>query len=211
MKILLATNNAHKATEFSRMLAPLGIEVITQREAGINLEVEETGTTFEENAALKARAVFEQTGLPTVADDSGLEVEALGNAPGIYSARYGGPELTDEERYHIILNELRDVPKEKRAARFVCVICFIDQTGCGHVIRGECPGWIGYEPKGTNGFGYDPVFMVGEKSFSELTDREKDAVSHRGNALKGFYQLLETTVQKKNRETDREREKNADK
>ena len=183
MNLILASNNQHKAEEFSRVLAPLGIEVMTQKQAGIQIEVEETGNTFEENAALKAEAVYTLTGLPTVADDSGLEVDALNNAPGVYSARYGGAGLSDADRCQKLLKELEAVPEQNRGARFVCVLHYIDRKGAGHVFRGECPGRIGYAPKGENGFGYDPVFMLGDKSFSELLPQEKDAVSHRGKAL----------------------------
>lgn len=190
MKLILASNNQHKLAEFSRVLRPLGIEVISQSQAGIYLEVEETGETFEENARLKAEAIFARTGTPVVADDSGLEVDALDNAPGVYSARYGGEGLTDVGRYNKLLEALADVPDEKRGARFVCVLHYIDGAGEHHSLRGECPGKIGYAPRGENGFGYDPVFMVGEKSFSELSPAEKDAISHRGRALELFVELL---------------------
>ncbi len=191
LKLVLASNNAHKAEEFARVLEPLGYEVVTQRAAGADIEVEENGTTFEENAALKANAVYRLTGLPTVADDSGLEVDALDNAPGVYSARYAGPDATDADRYYKLLRELQEVPPEKRTARFVCALYYLDENGVGHALRGECPGTIGYEPKGQNGFGYDPVFKVGEKSFAELSSAEKDAISHRGRALEQFAAMLE--------------------
>lgn len=190
MRLILASNNRHKLEEFGRVLRPLGIEVISQSSAGIQLEVEETGETFEENARLKAEAIFELTHTPVVADDSGLEVDALDNAPGVFSARYGGEGLTDTDRYNKLLEALTDVPDEKRGARFVCVLHYIDAAGRHYSLRGECPGRIGYAPRGENGFGYDPVFMVGEKSFSELSPAEKDAVSHRGRALELFVELL---------------------
>ena len=190
MRLILASNNRHKLEEFGRVLRPLGIEVISQSGAGIQLEVEETGETFEENARLKAEAIFELTHTPVVADDSGLEVDALDNAPGVFSARYGGEGLTDTDRYNKLLEALTDVPDEKRGARFVCVLHYIDAAGRHYSLRGECPGMIGYAPRGENGFGYDPVFMVGEKSFSELSPAEKDAVSHRGRALEQFAELL---------------------
>ncbi len=190
MRLILASNNRHKLEEFGRVLRPLGIEVISQSGAGIQLEVEETGETFEENARLKAEAIFELTHTPVVADDSGLEVDALDNAPGVFSARYGGEGLTDTDRYNKLLEALTDVPDEKRGARFVCVLHYIDAAGRHYSLRGECPGRIGYAPRGENGFGYDPVFMVGEKSFSELSPAEKDAVSHRGRALEQFAELL---------------------
>lgn len=190
MRLILASNNRHKLEEFGRVLRPLGIEVISQSGAGIQLEVEETGETFEENARLKAEAIFELTHTPVVADDSGLEVDALDNAPGVFSARYGGEGLTDTDRYNKLLEALTNVPDEKRGARFVCVLHYIDAAGRHYSLRGECPGRIGYAPRGENGFGYDPVFMVGEKSFSELSPAEKDAVSHRGRALELFVELL---------------------
>ena len=190
MRLILASNNRHKLEEFGRVLRPLGIEVISQSGAGIQLEVEETGDTFEENARLKGEAIFELTHTPVVADDSGLEVDALDNAPGVFSARYGGEGLTDTDRYNKLLEALTDVPDEKRGARFVCVLHYIDAAGRHYSLRGECPGRIGYAPRGENGFGYDPVFMVGEKSFSELSPAEKDAVSHRGRALELFVELL---------------------
>ncbi len=190
MKLILASNNKHKLAEFSRVLEPLGIEVVSQSQAGICLEVEETGTTFAENARLKAEAIYAQAGISVVADDSGLEVDALDNAPGVYSARYGGEGLSDADRYNKLLDALAEVPTEKRGARFVCVLHYIDEAGEHHSLRGECPGLIGYAPQGENGFGYDPIFMVGEKSFAQLTSGEKDAISHRGRALELFVKLL---------------------
>ena len=173
------------------MLSPLGYTVITQRQAGAEIEVEENGTTFAENAKLKAEAVHRLTGLPTVADDSGLEVDALGNAPGVYSARYGGADAIDADRCKKILQELSDTPPEQRTARFVCVLYYLDENGIGHTVRGECHGSIGYAPRGENGFGYDPIFMVGDQSFAELTAEQKDQISHRGKALEQFVKQLE--------------------
>ncbi len=191
MQLVLASNNAHKAEEFSRVLSPLGYTVITQRQAGVEIEVEENGTTFAENAKLKAEAVYRLTGLPTVADDSGLEVDALDNAPGVYSARYGGADATDADRCRKLLQELSDVPPEQRTARFVCVLYYLDENEIGHTVRGECHGTIGYAPRGENGFGYDPIFMVGDQSFAELTADQKDRISHRGKALELFVKQLE--------------------
>ena len=191
MKLILATNNQHKLTEFRRVLDPLGVTVISQNEAGISIDVEETGKTFEENAKLKADAIYQLTGLPTVADDSGLEVDILDNAPGVYTARYAGENATDADRYNKLLGEMKAVKDADRTARFVCVLHYIDSDGVGHSMRGECFGKIGYEPKGKNGFGYDPVFMVGNKSFSELLPEEKDAVSHRGKALQMLADLIQ--------------------
>ena len=191
MKLILATNNQHKLTEFRRVLDPLGVTVMSQKEAGISIDVEETGKTFEENAKLKPDAIYQLTGLPTVADDSGLEVDILDNAPGVYTARYAGENATDADRYNKLLGEMKAVKDADRTARFVCVLHYIDSDGVGHSMRGECFGKIGYEPKGENGFGYDPVFMVGNKSFSELLPEEKDAVSHRGKALQMLADLIQ--------------------
>ena len=191
MKLILATNNQHKLEEFRRVLEPLGVTVMSQKEAGISVDVEETGKTFEENARLKADAVYRLAGLPTVADDSGLEVDILDNAPGVYTARYAGENATDADRYNKLLGELKAVKDADRTARFVCALYYIDSDGVGHSMRGECFGKIGYEPKGENGFGYDPVFMVGNKSFSELLPDEKDAISHRGKALQMLADLIQ--------------------
>ena len=191
MILILATNNQHKLTEFRRVLDPIGVTVISQNEAGISVDVEETGKTFEENAKLKADAIYQLTELPTVADDSGLEVDILDNAPGVYTARYAGENATDADRYNKLLGEMKAVKDADRTARFVCVLHYIDSDGVGHSMRGECFGKIGYEPKGANGFGYDPVFMVGSKSFSELLPEEKDAVSHRGKALQMLADLIQ--------------------
>jgi XTP/dITP diphosphohydrolase len=157
---------------------------------GADIDVEETGTTFEENSRLKAQAVMEATGLPAVADDSGLCVDALGGAPGVYSARYGGPELDDEGRYRLLLENLRGQP---RGAKFVSVITCCFPNGDVLTARGECPGTIAFAPMGEGGFGYDPVFFVPElkKTFAQLTGEEKNAISHRGKALTAFQEKLE--------------------
>lgn len=143
MKIILASNNKHKLEEIRKITAPLGYEVISQSEAGCNFDVEETGTTFEENAVLKAKAVYEKMKMPVISDDSGLEVDYLNGAPGVYSHRYAGENATDADRCSKLLSELSGVEKEKRTARFVCVICFIDENGTETVIRGTCEGYIG--------------------------------------------------------------------
>lgn len=189
-KIVLASNNNHKLQEISEMLEPLGFTVVSQSQAGILLEVDETGTTFEENSALKARAIYQLCKTAVIADDSGLEVDYLNKAPGVYSSRYAGENATDKERYAKLLKELEGVPIEKRTARFVSVICYIDKNGEENIVRGECEGYIGFEPHGENGFGYDPVFMYGDKSFAEISAEEKNFVSHRANALKKFVALL---------------------
>lgn len=182
---IIATHNQKKLAELARILAPLGIEAKTADQAGFVLdEVEETGTTFEENARLKACAAMRQTGLPAVADDSGLEVDALHGAPGVYTARYGAPEAkTDEDRYKKLLYELQNVPDGQRTARFVSAVCCVFPDGSEITVRGTCEGTIAHAPAGDGGFGYDPVFMVGNRTYSQLTAEEKDAISHRGKAL----------------------------
>lgn len=190
MKLIAATNNAHKVVEFKRILEPLGFTVLSQKEAGIHVEAEETGTTFEENAYLKAKAVYDASGLPTVADDSGIAVDALNGAPGVYSARYGGPGLNDVDRYEKLLHEMDGVPDEKRTARFVCAISLILSSDQVFGFIGVCEGKIGYDPRGENGFGYDPIFMVGDKSTAELLPEDKDKISHRGQALRKMEQML---------------------
>lgn len=192
MKLIAATNNAHKVVEFKRILEPFGFTVLTQREAGIAIEAEETGTTFEENAYLKAKAVFDASGLSTVADDSGIAVDALNGAPGVYSARYGGPELDDVGRYEKLLRDMENVPEEERGAQFVCAISLILSPEKVYSFTGVCEGKVGYAPRGENGFGYDPIFMVGDRSTAELSPQEKDAISHRGKALRKMEQMLRT-------------------
>ena len=190
MKFVIATHNPHKVTEFERILAPLGIEVVSQTQEGIDIAVEETADSFEGNSFLKAKAVFDECGIPAIADDSGLEVYALGNTPGVYSARYGGPGLDDAGRTELLLQNMKDIPDEERGARFVCCITLVLQKDRVYSFRGVCEGKIGYVPKGKNGFGYDPVFLVGEKSFSELSPKEKDTISHRGKALRALEQKI---------------------
>ncbi len=191
MELIIASNNQHKIKEFRRMLEPLGIEIISQKEAGVKLEVEETGETFEENARLKAKGFFDLCNKAVIADDSGLEVDFLGGAPGVYSARYAGEGASDKACYQKLLKEMEDVGLDNRTARFVCVIHLIMPNGDEYSFRGTCEGYIGYEPLGDNGFGYDPIFMVGDTSFSELEPDEKDNISHRGQALKKLYSFFE--------------------
>lgn len=196
MKYIIATHNKKKLTELSRILVPLGIEAVTDRDLGIETtEVEETGTTFEANAFLKASSACKESGLPAVADDSGLCVDALDGAPGLYSARYAGEGATDAEKIAKLLDALKDVPAEKRTARFVSVICCAFPDGKTLYARGECEGTIAFAPSGEGGFGYDPVFLVGDKSFADMTAEEKDAVSHRGNSLRAFSKILSDYLQ----------------
>ena len=191
MKVILASNNKNKIREMAQILEPFGMEVISQRDAGADFEVEENGTTFRENAEIKAAAVFERLNAPVIADDSGLMVDALGGAPGVYSHRYAGENATDKDRCEKLLSELAGVPEEKRTARFICEICFIDEKGEKHFFTGKCEGIIGTEGKGENGFGYDPVFYVGGVSLAEMTDDEKNSISHRGEALRLMKKYLE--------------------
>lgn len=187
MTFVIATHNAHKLAELERILAPLHIDVTT---AELD-EVEETGTTFAQNAFLKADAACKQTGLPAVADDSGLMVDALNGAPGVYSARYAGEGATDGQRIEKLLNALKDVPQEQRTARFVSSICCVFPNGQTVTAEGDCPGCIAFAPAGNSGFGYDPVFLVNGKTFAELTAQEKDEISHRGKALRLFAEKLQ--------------------
>ena len=180
MEIIIATGNAGKVREFKRMLEPLGYRVFSQKEKGIILDVEETGSTFAENALLKARAVWEAAGVPVIADDSGLCVDALDGRPGVYSARYAGEGASDAQRVRKLLAELEGA--ENRSGRFVCAIAYIDSVGEQHIFEETCEGIIADEPRGEDGFGYDPIFLAGEKTFAEMTPEEKDAISHRGKA-----------------------------
>ena len=177
---IMATHNKHKVAELSRILEPMGIHV----ETADLPEVEETGTTFEENARLKALSACKTTGLPSVADDSGIAVDALGGAPGVYSARYAGEEATDADRNKKLLEEMKDIPEGKRSARFVSAICCVFPGGEEITVTGVCEGSVAFAPQGKDGFGYDPIFLVGDRTYAELSPAEKDAVSHRGKALR---------------------------
>lgn len=193
MKIIIATHNKHKLAEMARILEPMGYEVVTDRDLGIELtDVEENGKTFLDNARIKAESGCRESGLPCIADDSGLCVDALNGEPGVYSARYSGEHGNDAANNEKLLFNLRNVSAEDRTARFVCAICVSFPDGSEITAEGVCEGKIGYEYRGNNGFGYDPLFMVGERSFAEFSGEEKDAVSHRGNALKKLKELLPT-------------------
>ena len=192
MRDIVATHNPKQLIELSRILQPLGIDAVTDRDLGRELpEVEETGTTFEQNAYLKAASACKETGLPAIADDSGLMVDALDGAPGVYSARYAGEGATDADRIQKLLHELQGVPADKRGAHFVSAVCCVFPNGDTLTARGECPGVIGDAPRGEGGFGYDPVFVVEDgRSYAELSAEEKDAISHRGRALRAFREKL---------------------
>ncbi len=197
MDFLIATHNMKKRDELQRILSPLGVHVLTADEAGVDLtDVEETGTTFEENALLKARSGCKEGKMPCIADDSGLCVDALDGAPGVYSARFAGEHGNDDKNNEKLLSLLSDVPPEKRTARFVSTVACVFPDGRELVVRGECEGKIGYEKRGENGFGYDPLFYVGERTFAEFTPEEKDAVSHRGNALRALTKALPAYLNK---------------
>ena len=200
MRLVLASKNQKKLTEMNEILARLGVEVCSEAEAGVDVDVEETGTTFEENSLLKARAVMEASGLPAIADDSGLCVDCLGGAPGVYSARYGGEGLSDEDRYRMLLENMRG--QMPRTARFVSVITCCFPGGDVLTARGECVGTIAYAPMGEGGFGYDPVFFVPElkKTFAQLSPDEKNAISHRGKALSAFREKLADYLSEKQNE-----------
>ena len=191
MKLVLASKNKKKLVEMNAILSQLGIEVCSEAEAGVDIDVEETGTTFEENSLLKAKAVMEASGMPAIADDSGLCVTCLNDAPGVYSARYGGEGLDDAGRYQLLLQNMRG--QLDRSAKFVSVITCCFPNGDVITARGECPGTIAFAPRGEGGFGYDPVFFVPglKKTFSQLTAEEKNAISHRGKALEIFKGKLE--------------------
>lgn len=194
MKFVLASQNPGKLSEMQAILGRLGVEVVLQSQLGLRVEVEETGTTFGENALLKARAVAQASGLPAIADDSGLCVDALGGGPGVYTARYGGPDLTDQERCALLLRNMRGL--SPRTCRFVSVIACVFPDGEVLTAEGECRGTVAYAPMGTDGFGYDPVFFVPEqkKTFAQLSPEEKNAISHRGRALEAFAQVLEAKL-----------------
>lgn len=196
MKFVLASHNRKKLAEMQEILRELGVEVVLQSDVGLDLEPEENGVTFAENAAIKAMAVMQASGLPAIADDSGLCVDALNGAPGVYSARYGGPGLDDVGRYRLLLENMRG--QLDRRCRFVSAICCCFPNGDRVEARGECPGTLAYAPKGEDGFGYDPIFFVPalKKTFAELSPAEKNAISHRGNALTAFREKLEQYLNK---------------
>ena len=193
MKVVLASRNPHKLVEISRITQKFGMELVLQSELGVDIDVEETGTSFEENSYLKARAVMEATGLPALADDSGIAVDALNGEPGIYSARYGFDEsLDDWGRLQLLLKNTEKVPDGQRQAQFVCVITLVTPDGKVIQARGEVHGELLRAPAGEGGFGYDPIFYYPPfgKSLAEVSAEEKNQVSHRANALRVFYEKL---------------------
>ncbi len=194
-KLLIASNNPGKVREYEELLAAeaLPLELTFPAQEGLDLDVVESGATLEENAILKAQAYASASGLPTLADDSGLEVDALGGAPGVRSARYAGPGTGDADRYRKLLAAMEGVPPQGRAARFRCVVAVALPGGSLETAEGRCEGHIGYEPRGEHGFGYDPVFVVdgaGGKSMAELQPEVKNRISHRARAFKAAVPIL---------------------
>ena len=196
MKFVLATHNPGKIQEMRDILSQLGVEVVSPAELGVDVDVEETGDTFAENAMLKAKAICAAAGLPAIADDSGLCVDALNGGPGVYSARYGGEGLDDAGRTALLLQNMRG--QTTRAAHFACAIACAFPNGDTLTAEGRCDGAVAFAPMGQGGFGYDPVFLVPEKAktFSQLTAEEKNEISHRGRALRAFAEKLETYLKK---------------
>lgn len=192
MKFLIATHNIKKRDELSRILKPLGIDAVIASDIGMEItDAEETGTTFAENARIKAESGCKETGLPCIADDSGLCIDALDGRPGVYSARYaGGHDTPYSHKMAVLLEEMKDVPDEKRTARFISSVCCIFPDGRELCVEGRCEGKIGFAPEGDGGFGFDPVFFVDGRSFASFTAEEKDAVSHRGNSLRLLAEKL---------------------
>lgn len=193
MKVVLASKNKHKLEEISQITEKFGMELVLESDLGVDIDVEETGSTFEENSFLKAEAVMKATGLPALADDSGIAVDALNGEPGIYSARYGFDEsLDDWGRLQLLLKNTEQVPDERRQAKFICVITLVTPQQEIIQARGEVHGMLLRTPAGQGGFGYDPIFYYPPlgKSLAELTPEEKNQVSHRANALQVFYQKL---------------------
>lgn len=188
--IILASNNQNKVKEISEKVKQFNIKIISQKEAGYDIEVEETGKTFEENAILKAEAIYKTSGMPVIADDSGLEIDALNGEPGVYSGRYGGPNATIKDKIDKILNLLKDIEQEKRTARFKCDICYIDKKGEKHIFEGICEGKITKEPFGENGFAYDPIFLYDTRTFAQISMEEKNEISHRGKAISKLIEYM---------------------
>ena len=191
-KLLIATTNAHKARELAALLGDVPFQITTPQEEGISLDVEETGSTFEENASLKAQAFAQASDLLSLADDSGIEVDALGGAPGIYSSRYAGPGATDEDRVQFLLEKLRNVPVEERQGRFRCVVAVADPEGDVSLFQGTVEGVIAFQPAGSNGFGYDPIFLLPDRqcTTAQLSPEEKNRISHRGQAARAAADAL---------------------
>jgi len=192
--LLLATTNEHKLNEFRAIFRELPFTLLSLRDVRLDMDVEETGTTFAENAALKARVYARAANMLALADDSGLEIDALGGAPGIYSARFAGRETSYTERFRLLLARLQDVPPSQRTARFRCAIALAEPSGYTRIVEGTIEGLIAECPRGENGFGYDPIFFVPEfgKTTAEMAPEEKNRISHRGRAAEAARHLLES-------------------
>ncbi len=191
MKVIIASNNKGKIKEFKEMLSPLGYEPVSMSEAGIDVDIVEDGDTFSENAHIKAKAIYDIAKTPVLADDSGLSIEFLNGAPGVYSARYAGENATDADRINKVLDEMNGVDKPLRGAKFVCALYFIRDDDYEICVTGECEGFIGEESVGENGFGYDPIFMLNDNtSMAMLSNEEKNEISHRGRALRNLVKEL---------------------
>ena len=191
-KIILATKNAGKVRELTQMMETHEIEILSLLDINYEAEIEETGTTFEENALIKAREIALKYKTTVIADDSGLSIDALNGAPGVYSARYAGRPCNDDANMDKVLEALKDVPDHERTARFVCVLAIVDETGKETVVHGTCEGKIWHEKRGLEGFGYDPIFYLPQldKTMAELSKDEKNALSHRGNAFKKLALII---------------------
>jgi XTP/dITP diphosphohydrolase len=193
MKIVLATGNKNKIKEIKEKFSSSGsLEISSLEELDTIPEIDENASTFEGNALIKAEAICRLTGLPAIADDSGLVIDALNGEPGVYSARYGGDNLSDTEKNELVLSKMEGIPEEKRSARFVCVIAIALPDKSSFTVEGICPGLISSEPAGSNGFGYDPIFYIPEsgKTMAQLTPEEKNRISHRGKALEKAYEVI---------------------
>lgn len=192
-RLIFATGNANKMLEIKEILGELPVEILSMKEAGIEADIVEDGSTFEENALIKAKEICKLAGEMVLADDSGLEIDYLNGEPGIYSARYMGEDTSYRIKNKNLIDRLEGVPDEKRTARFVCAIAAAFPDGRNFVVRGTIEGMIGYEERGENGFGYDPIFYLPEKGVStaELSPEEKNSISHRGNALRKMKEFLE--------------------
>ena len=192
-QIILASNNKNKLQEIKNKLKKFDIDVISQKEAGVNIEVEETGKTFKENSYLKAKAIYDIIKKPVIADDSGLEIDCLNGEPGVYSARYAGKDATDDDKINKVLEKMKNVKDPDRTARFVCTICYIDENGKEKYFESSSEGKKDTKKHGNNGFGYDPIFIYGDKSFAEMTQEEKNKVSHRGKAIQKLVEYFKNS------------------
>ncbi len=193
-RLLIATNNPGKLREYKEILAGLPLELVSPADLSLQLDPEETGDTFEANAVIKAQAFARAGGALTLADDSGLEIDALNGEPGVYSARYGNTAKADhQQRYRLVLEKMADIPREKRTARFKCVVALASGSRVVGTAEGAVEGYITFAPKGTGGFGYDPIFFVPrfDRTMAELTAAEKNSISHRSRAARAAMPLLE--------------------